>query len=253
MIDDNLKMLLYEIARFCFRNVADNDYLSARILFRFGLDHQAYWFSEQAVEKYLKSILLFNELKTKSIGHDLGKALTKVKEIPNINFELPKDVEEVIMELNNEGNNRYFEYPYFFGDLNYVKLDRMVWYIRRYCVPIGWPFKLDDKEIDLQQFEITVANQEKYLKNPSKYSFADKGVLEKILKDKKSIKRKHLVWKNLYFGAKQKRTIRKLEKSFSFGKPPHFTDHYELKKLEEYVYFSKEILEYIKSRNNESK
>lgn len=70
MITENIKMLLYETARFCFRDVADNDYLSARILFRFGFIQQAYWFSEQAVEKYLKAILLFNEISTKNLGHD---------------------------------------------------------------------------------------------------------------------------------------------------------------------------------------
>src|ERR1035437_6420350 len=134
MIDDKLKIKLNEIARFCFRDVADNDYLAARILFRYGLIQQAYWFSEQAVEKYLKSILLFNGMGIKSIGHDLQKALLKIEHLTHIKLELPGDVRTSIIELNNEGKNRYFEYPYFFSELNFFKLDKLVWYIRRYCI-----------------------------------------------------------------------------------------------------------------------
>ena len=52
----DLQLHLNEIAIYCFRNIADSDYISARTLFRYELIHQAYWCSLQAIEKYLKSI-----------------------------------------------------------------------------------------------------------------------------------------------------------------------------------------------------
>ena len=124
MLDDNLKLKLYEVSRYCFRDIADNDYLSARILFRNELIQQAYWFSEQAVEKYLKSILLFNHISIKSLGHDLEKALSKVESISHFKIELPEDVRALIVELNNEGKNRYYEYPYSYRELTLFNLDK---------------------------------------------------------------------------------------------------------------------------------
>jgi hypothetical protein len=44
-----------------FRDVADQDCIAARIVHRYsGLDLQFLWLAEQAVEKYLKAILLYN-------------------------------------------------------------------------------------------------------------------------------------------------------------------------------------------------
>jgi HEPN domain-containing protein len=248
MIDEKFKMLLYEIARFCFRDVADNDYLSARILFRYGFIQQAYWNSEQAVEKYLKSILLFNEMSAKSVGHDLELALSKVESIPHINIELPDDVRSSIVELNNEGKNRYFEYPYHFSDLTFYKLDKLIWHIRRYCIPKGGLFDIGSKKINLQEYELIIAHQDKYKKNPSKYSFASKGIIEKILNDKKSLQRKQLIWKNQYFGRRQKKVIKNVNVTYSFGKPPHFSDSCNVDELSKYVQLNDDVIKYLKNK-----
>lgn len=255
MIDEKFKIMLYEIARFCFRDVADNDYLSARILFRYGLIQQAYWCSEQAIEKYLKSILLFNETSAlykygsnkRKIGHDLVAALQKIEKIPHISIELPDDVRMSIIELNNEGNNRYYEYPYHFSDLTFYKLDKLVWHIRRYCIPKGGPFKVGAEEIDLQQFELKIAHQDKYKKYPSKYTFASKGYLEKILNDKKSIQRELLVWKNQYFGKRQKKILKNVKTIQSFGNPPHFIERCDIDELRKYVELHN-VIDYLKNK-----
>lgn len=257
MIDEKFKMMLYEIARFCFRDVADNDYLSARILFRNGLIQQAYWCSEQAVEKYLKSILLFNENSAlyqynskEKIGHNLKLALQKIEKIPHIKIELPDDVRESIMELNNEGNNRYYEYPYSFSDLTFLKLDKLVWHIRRYCIPMGGPFNIGSKVINLQEYEVIIAHQDKYKKLPSKYNFASKGVLEIILDDKKSIQRKQLIWKNKYFGKRQKRILKNIQIVHSYGNPPHFSEGCDIGELSKYISLNKDVVNYLKTSYN---
>jgi len=247
MIDEELKLKLNEISKFCFRDVADNDYLAARILFRYELIQQAYWFSEQAVEKYLKSILLFNEISIKSIGHDLNKALLKIENLSHIKIELPEDVRKSIIELNNEGKNRYYEYPYNFSELTYWKLDRLAWHIRRYCISKNTFIKVGDNKIDLQQFEIDFSHKDIYKKNPIKYKFPNQGVLETILSSKKSSMRKHLVWKNQYFGERQKRRIKNVKAIHRFGIPPHFRDKHQIDELNKYIQFSKDVIEYLKN------
>lgn len=246
-LDDELKLKLNEISRFCFRDVADHDYISARILFRNELIQQAYWFSEQAVEKYLKSILLFNEMSIKSVGHDLSKALLKVENFSHIKIELPEDVKKSITELNNEGKNRYYEYPYSYGELTIWKLDKLVWYIRRYCISKNVFIKVGDKEINLQQSEIVISHKDFYQKNPIKYKFPSHGVLETILGNKKSIMRKHLIWKNQYFGERQKGRLKNINIMHSYGIPPHFRDKYQIDELNKYIQFSKDVIEYLKN------
>src|ERR1035437_7501130 len=108
----DLQTNLNKIAVFCFRNIADNDYISARTLFRYDLIHQAYWCSLQAIEKYLKAILLFNGKSIVKLSHDLHYSLNLVKETKEIKFTLPKDVLIFIDLINDEGENRYYEYSY---------------------------------------------------------------------------------------------------------------------------------------------
>ena len=247
-MNDKLKYKLNEIATFCFRDVADHDYIAARVLFRLGLIQQAYWSSEQAVEKYLKSILLFNEVSAKNLGHNLSKTLSRIEKIPNFKMEIPDDVWELIIELNNEGDNRYYEYPYSYYNLTFWKLDRLVWHIRRYCVSSNIFVNIGDTEINLQQFEIAISHNDRYKKNPSKYKLSINGVLETILSNKKSILRKQLIWKNQYFGLRQKRKIKNVHSVQSFGNPPHFEDKRQIDELNEYIQFSKKVIEYIKRK-----
>ena len=68
-----------------FRDVADHDYIAARIVHRYDLDIQFLWLAEQAVEKYLKAILLYNRRRIK-YTHDLNEILTQVLEIKDIPY-----------------------------------------------------------------------------------------------------------------------------------------------------------------------
>lgn len=96
-----------------FRDVADRDYIAARILYRHDLKLQFLWSSLQAIEKYLKSVLLFNGRSAKGYGHDLEKLFSALpKEIPDINFDFPADVEDFVRYLAKFGANRYFDNPF---------------------------------------------------------------------------------------------------------------------------------------------
>lgn len=243
-MDENFRYKLFSVIKFCFFDVADNDYLSARILFRNELIQQAYWFSQQSVEKYLKTILLYNENSILKIGHNLELALNLVDHLPNLKVELPDDVREGIIELNRQGTNRYYEYPYSFSNITYFNLDKIVWHLRRYCIPNNIIIPVGDTKVNYQDFMIKIAHNEKYKKKPSKYKLSSLGVLEKILDDKKSIKRKHLVWKNQFYGETQKSKIKNVKYIQSFGNPPHFMDSSDFEELSKYIPFSKEVLKY---------
>ena len=245
-MNKKLRQNLHEISTYCFRDVADNDYLSARILFRNKLIPQAYWSSQQAVEKYFKSILLYNEISIKSLRHDLLKALKKIEQIHILKFVLPEDVREIIIELDNEGTNRYFEYPFFYSKLTYFNHDKVIWNIRRYCIPSKSFFKLDDDEINLSEFEIENSKNVKYIKNPSKYHLPYTGILEKILKDKNSKLREQLVWKNQFYGERQKRKLKNVSRTRKFGNPSHFNGEFDISEINKFVPFSKEVLNYLK-------
>jgi hypothetical protein len=54
------RVIVNSFATECFRNVADTDYVAARMHSRFGLIEQFQWSALQAIEKYLKAILLYN-------------------------------------------------------------------------------------------------------------------------------------------------------------------------------------------------
>jgi HEPN domain-containing protein len=116
-----------------FRDVADRDYIAGRILYRYDLGSQFLWAASQALEKYLKAILLYSRRSTKGLGHDIVRVLHQVRLIRAIHFEIPKSVQGFIHYLNEEGPNRYFEYPaYAVGD-ELLRFDHAIWHIRRYC------------------------------------------------------------------------------------------------------------------------
>ncbi|MBU0482592.1 MAG: hypothetical protein KKG47_15985 [Proteobacteria bacterium] len=71
--------LLNDFAIRSFRDVADSDYIAARMAYRAQLVQQFLWSGLQAMEKYLKCILLLNRIKAKNVRHDLAVALRLIE------------------------------------------------------------------------------------------------------------------------------------------------------------------------------
>jgi hypothetical protein len=112
-MDTHKRALIIDFINRSFRDVADGDYISARVCHRLDLKQQFLWASLQSIEKYLKAILLYNDRSTKGLGHDIEQAYGRLHQIADIKFDIPKDVQEFILYLNVQGANRYFEYPSF--------------------------------------------------------------------------------------------------------------------------------------------
>jgi HEPN domain-containing protein len=60
-----------ELIKRLFVEAADNDYLSARWAYSHALSHQFFWMASQAIEKYLKALLLLNNVSIKRFDHDI--------------------------------------------------------------------------------------------------------------------------------------------------------------------------------------
>ncbi|WP_412508394.1 HEPN domain-containing protein [Roseovarius sp. SYSU LYC5161] len=139
-----------------FRDAADEDYLVARMSARSRLQFQYCWSSQQAIEKYLKAILLLNN-RSINFTHDLTDMFSSATDIaedlipsilvpPNVFpreralFAFPpfEPVSDYIKRVERLGrpDNRYRSYSITldFGDLN--KLDNLCFMLRRIAFPL---------------------------------------------------------------------------------------------------------------------
>jgi HEPN domain-containing protein len=83
---DETKALLDDFAIRSFRDMADNDYVLARMAIRAELGPQFLWSSLQAIEKYLKAILFINRVPSTKSTHSVSDLLAKVQGIKKLRF-----------------------------------------------------------------------------------------------------------------------------------------------------------------------
>jgi HEPN domain-containing protein len=227
-----------------FREVADKDYIAARISYRYGLAQQFLWFSQQALEKYLKAILLYNGKSTKNLNHNLMMAFSEVRRIADIPFQVPNDIQAFVRYMDDYGTNRYFEHPYYLMGHECLQLDKAVWHIRRYCCQMRTSVKKHDGTIiNMFPYEIAKANHPYYHSKPNKY-YLFGGYLESVLSNKRSTLRKELVWKNFYYGSYRKSIVKNYRKQSSSANPTHYLHPEVFPELDKLVKFSKPIRDY---------
>lgn len=184
--------------------------------------------------------MLFNEIPSKPLNHDLEAALAKLAEIADIPFDIPEDVREFVKYLNEQGGNRYFEYPTYTEGEELLNLDRTVWHIRRYC----YYMRTRLGSVDCFPRELKWVHSFG-IDNAHKFRIS-RGYLEKVSKEKSNPLRAHLVWKNFYYGAKRKRTISNFRMYAGSSNPTLFLRPKAFPKLDALVKFSKPIRDYFK-------
>jgi len=213
----NLQIILNTFATDIFRRQADCDYIAARANYRMRLRQQFLWSAHQAVEKYLKAILLFNgksarfytptnTTKRKEFGHDLDALLLETISISLFRIDIDPENEQFLSYLSSQGGaNRYISTSAYHTSNAIHRLDRLVWHIRRYCQYIP------DRGFGCR--EAIPGMQEAFLKSitdPSikkvPHSFVlFAGELEKVIKrGPEDPARKALVWANLWYGKKKR-------------------------------------------------
>lgn len=186
--------LLNDFATRSFRDLADQDYVAARMAYRARLVPQFLWSSQQAVEKYLKCILLLHRVAAPRVGHDLEEALEAAKALP-FQLALHADTLAAITHLNTYGRYiRYLEAPYYVTGHALPGLDATIWDIRRYCQVLHHTSQTTDP-IEVRMFEASLRQVTGSSRTqPARVALG--GLLEKMLEDSRHPTRKHLIWQN---------------------------------------------------------
>lgn len=199
--------LLNDFATRSFRDLADQDYITARMAYRVRLVPQFLWSSQQAIEKYLKCILLLHRVEAPQVGHDLEEALKVAKKLP-FQLALHADTLAAIAHLNTYGRYiRYLEAPYYLTGHALPGLDATVWDLRRYCQVLHHTTQTTDP-IEVRIFEASlrqVARSDRIRPSPVALH---SGFLESVLAKSQNPAREHLIWQNLYFYTRPRKRIR---------------------------------------------
>jgi HEPN domain-containing protein len=188
-----LNAKLNDFAIRSFRDIADMDYVAARASYKLELWPQFFWSAEQAIEKYLKCILLLSRIDARCVNHKLKVALNLCR-ANNALGSLPLNVEQFIELIDSTGTDRYFEFAYVVRNRELLDLDWTVWSLRQYCDP--FLYLCPDTA---PRTEIGVRIAKSGTSMPEKVEISG-GYLETLLKDKRSSARSTLIWRNAFVG-----------------------------------------------------
>lgn len=189
----------------CFRDTGDGDYIAARLAMRARLHPQYLWAAEQAIEKYLKCILVLNRVDTKKLRHDLERAFGLVKNTLEIEFSLTEGERRTFDNLVRWNADRYFINSYSVEDHELGHLDLLVWRLRQFCEPLDVERYWDEPSRELLRQNVERI-QSRSIREPNSGRLFG-GELEKILGQKRNPARAGLVWRNLWFSTSNRQRV----------------------------------------------
>lgn len=220
----NIERLINDFAIRSFRDQADADYISARMAFRAGLVTPALWGSQQMIEKYLKCILLLNRIVGNELYHDLSKSLNAITNSGILSVDLTSATRQFIEHIDMYGKFRYLEISTIAFGSHLIDLDRTAWELRRYCT-LDAGLRLIALSKDVTPPKVRISG----------------GYLEEIIDDAKNQAREPLVWRNAFFGGRQRRNIKPLgwikARNASLYLHPEILDE-----IQKYVFIPKEAI-----------
>ena len=233
------EVLVNNFAIRSFRETADCDYIAARLSLRASLVPQFLWQSLQAIEKYLKCILVLNRVRAPKC-HDLSQLLDEFSKANVFELRMSKGTSKFIEYLDTYGRFRYYETPYFAKGDELFQLDKAVWEIRRYArildsvltLPNGRKIKILNHELE--------RNKRAESRPPQEFSIVG-GYLEQILSKQDHPSRPALVWHNLYFGTGRRKTVRH-RTSLRAGNSPLSLHPEILDEVLKYVFLPKDVV-----------
>ncbi|MCZ8094138.1 MAG: HEPN domain-containing protein [Acidovorax sp.] len=230
--------MLNDFAIRSFRDTADQDYISARLCFRSSLIPQFHWAALQALEKYLKCILVLNRVKAPKT-HDLGRLFDLVKSELDVDLPLIAETREFIVYLDTYGRHRYFESSWAIEGNECNKLDCSVWDLRRFASVLRTD-EHSSQQLSVDQRRKAIAKiSESGEKHPHAFQIPG-GLLERIVEDNKHASRPGLIWQNGYFG-KSFRTKVKYWPHLNFANSPLTLRPEILDEVLKYVWLSRDM------------
>ena len=231
--------LLNDFAIRSFREIGDCDYIAARLSFRAQLVPQFLWQSLQAIEKYLKCILVLNRIKAPK-SHDIEQLLSAFESTKKFDFRLSEETRKFLKYLDTYGRFRYYETPYYSRGDELFRLDRAVWELRRYARVLDYKLKIDGgREVHLLEHELK-KNECAEGRPPQEFAIIG-GFLEKVLSKRDHPSRSALIWHNVYFGSGRRKTV-KHRKMSSGGNSPLSLHPELLDEVLKYVFLPKDVV-----------
>lgn len=189
-----------------FRDTADGDYIAARMACRAGLMPQFLWSSQQALEKYLKCILLVNRIPATRVGHDLKRALELARNVSHPPKLRPAS--KIFFDhIATYGLRRYLDGCYFVEGFPLFELDMTIWDLRRYCQILD-VFGKELPEKEQEQLSAAHLALEQSEQRSPQYFRLHGGLLESILDDRTNPARAPLVWNNGFFHGSRRHKVR---------------------------------------------
>jgi HEPN domain-containing protein len=236
----NLEPLLNDFALRSFREIADGDYIAARLSFRAQLIPQFLWQSLQAIEKYLKCILVLNRIKAPR-SHSLEELISAFDRAKKFDIRLSAETRKFLVYLDTYGRFRYYETPYYTTGNELFRLDRAVWEVRRYARVLDYKVRLLSGQ-EVLGLDIELRGNEHAEKRPPQEFSIMGGHLEKVLAKKDHPSRPALIWNNLYFGHSRRKSVQYRRFSQSGNSP--LSLHPEiLDEVLKYVFLPKDVVQ----------
>jgi len=235
----NTDILVNDFAIRSFRDMADEDYIAARMSYRAQLVPQFLWLSLQALEKYLKCILVLNRIPAPK-SHSLARCLKALEANRKFVVHLSDVAKKFIEYIDTLGSYRYFESSYYTRGPELVLLDRAVWELRRFARPLDYTIKLfDGKKVEMLAHELK-ANEVAEKRSPHKFYIIG-GRLEKIIGDLRHPARQPFLWQNAYFGKRPRKRVRL--STYSVGANSPLAMHPEiLDEVRRYVFLPDKVV-----------
>jgi len=216
---------LNDCAIMTFRDTADGDYIAARLAFREKCYEQFLWSAEQALEKYLKCILVLRRIprpppdrsgRRTDVGHDLSRGIhligTSTLELSAPTLQFIKYIDRTALAA------RYFEISTVANGDELVSLDRAVWELRRFCTSSE-----DYSGVKLRE-------------GVPAPKIRLGGRLERVIDKPKSPGREALLWQNAFFGRRVRKIVKRPRWGFSAKNAPLFVMPDVLKEFAKYAY-----------------
>lgn len=235
---DQLDRRINDFATRSFRDVADGDYIAARLAYRAEVMPQAMWSAQQALEKYLKYILLVNRIPAADVRHDINAALLLVEQLP-WKPVLRARSRKFLEHIAAYGEFRYLDVSYFVIGYPILELDMTVWDIRRYCQVLDVFGKvLPPVEQRLLEDAHTMLGTS--MERPPHEFRLHGGFLEKVIANAKHPSRSALLWQNAFFSNPRRPNVR-LRHNLQAANAPLYLYPDMLEELLKYVYIPKDL------------
>ena len=181
----------------CFRDTGDADYLAARLAMRSRLAGPFLWSAEQAIEKYLKCILMLNRRRTNELSHRIDDALDLIKSSLPFSITLSDEEQKVFDHIARWKGDRYLISSLYLHDVELMHLDCLVWRLRQYCEPLNVLHYNDEPSVEV--LLTNIRRIESGVSSATTNGYIRGAHLEKVLADSSHPAHEALVWKNVKY------------------------------------------------------